>query len=311
MPIWRKRYLMTMNSAYHNPVLLQESVDGLNIKQDGVYVDVTFGGGGHSREILKRLGESGKLFAFDQDEDALQNAINDDRFRLINQNFRYLKQYLKFYGIRKVDGILADFGVSSHQFDEAERGFSTRFNADLDMRMDRTNALSAFEVVNAYSQEDLAAVLFQYGELRNANAMAKTIAGEREQNPIKTTDDLKSVLGKFLPKMKESKILAQIYQAIRIEVNQEMEALKEFLMQVPELLDQGGRLSMISYHSLEDRLVKRFIRDGRFEGEPEKDFYGNISVPLKKVGGLITPSAEEIAQNNRARSAKLRIAERL
>ena len=303
--------MMTMNSAYHNPVLLQESVDGLNIKQDGVYVDVTFGGGGHSREILKRLGESGKLFAFDQDEDALQNAINDDRFRLINQNFRYLKQYLKFYGIRKVDGILADFGVSSHQFDEAERGFSTRFNADLDMRMDRTNALSAFEVVNAYSQEDLAAVLFQYGELRNANAMAKTIAGEREQNPIKTTDDLKSVLGKFLPKMKESKILAQIYQAIRIEVNQEMEALKEFLMQVPELLDQGGRLSMISYHSLEDRLVKRFIRDGRFEGEPEKDFYGNISVPLKKVGGLITPSAEEIAQNNRARSAKLRIAERL
>ncbi|RIV73958.1 16S rRNA (cytosine(1402)-N(4))-methyltransferase RsmH [Flagellimonas aequoris] len=300
-----------MNSAYHNPVLLQESVDGLNIKQDGVYVDVTFGGGGHSREILKRLGEGGKLFAFDQDEDALQNAIDDDRFQLINQNFRYLKQYLKFYGIRKVDGILADFGVSSHQFDEAERGFSIRFNADLDMRMDRTNALSAFEVVNAYSQEDLATVLFQYGELRNANAMAKTIVVAREQKPIKTTDDLKMVLGKFLPKMKENKILAQIYQAIRIEVNQEIEVLKEFLMQVPELLNQGGRLSMISYHSLEDRLVKRFIRDGRFEGEPEKDFYGNISVPLKKVGGLIVPSAEEIAQNNRARSAKLRIAEKI
>lgn len=302
---------MTMNSAYHNPVLLQESVDGLNIKQDGVYVDVTFGGGGHSREILTRLGESGKLFAFDQDEDALQNAIDDDRFQLINQNFRYLKQYLKFYGIRKVDGILADFGVSSHQFDEAERGFSIRFNADLDMRMDRSNALSAFEVVNAYSQEDLATVLFQYGELRNANAMAKTIVAAREQRPIKTTDDLKTVLGKFLPKMKENKILAQIYQAIRIEVNQEIEVLKEFLMQVPELLNQGGRLSMISYHSLEDRLVKRFIRDGRFEGEPEKDFYGNISVPLKKVGGLIVPSAEEIAQNNRARSAKLRIAEKI
>lgn len=302
---------MTMNSAYHNPVLLQESVDGLNIKQDGVYVDVTFGGGGHSREILKRLGESGKLFAFDQDEDALQNAIDDDRFQLINQNFRYLKQYLKFYGIRKVDGILADFGVSSHQFDEAERGFSIRFNADLDMRMDRTNALSAFEVVNAYSQEDLATVLFQYGELRNANAMAKTIIAAREQKSIKTTDDLKTVLGKFLPKMKENKILAQIYQAIRIEVNQEMEVLKEFLMQVPELLNQGGRLSMISYHSLEDRLVKRFIRDGRFEGEPEKDFYGNISVPLKKVGGLIVPSAEEIAQNSRARSAKLRVAEKI
>ncbi|WP_228237162.1 16S rRNA (cytosine(1402)-N(4))-methyltransferase RsmH [Allomuricauda sp. M10] len=300
-----------MNSAYHNPVLLQESVDGLNIKKDGVYVDVTFGGGGHSREILKRLGESGKLFAFDQDEDALQNAIDDDRFQLINQNFRYLKQYLKFYGIRKVDGILADFGVSSHQFDEAERGFSIRFNADLDMRMDRSNALSAFEVVNAYSQEDLATVLFQYGELRNANAMAKTIVSAREQKPIKTTDDLKTVLGKFLPKMKENKILAQIYQAIRIEVNQEMEVLKEFLMQVPEMLNPGGRLSMISYHSLEDRLVKRFIRDGRFEGEPEKDFYGNISVPLKKVGGLITPSTEEIAQNNRARSAKLRIAEKI
>lgn len=311
MPIWPRRFLMTMNSAYHNPVLLQESVDGLNIKQDGVYVDVTFGGGGHSREILKRLGESGKLFAFDQDEDALQNAIDDDRFQLINQNFRYLKQYLKFYGIRKVDGILADFGVSSHQFDEAERGFSIRFNADLDMRMDRTNALSAFEVVNAYSQEDLATVLFQYGELRNANAMAKTIVAAREQKPIKTTDDLKTVLGKFLPKMKENKILAQIYQAIRIEVNQEIEVLKEFLMQVPELLNQGGRLSMISYHSLEDRLVKRFIRDGRFEGEPEKDFYGNISVPLKKVGGLIVPSAEEIAQNNRARSAKLRVAEKI
>jgi 16S rRNA (cytosine1402-N4)-methyltransferase len=300
-----------MNSAYHNPVLLQESVDGLDIKKDGVYVDVTFGGGGHSKEILKRLGEGGKLFAFDQDEDALQNAIDDERFQLINQNFRYLKQYLKFYGIRKVDGILADFGVSSHQFDEAERGFSTRFNADLDMRMNRSGELSAFEVVNNYPQKDLASVLFQYGELRNANAMAKTIVEAREQNPIKTTDDLKTVLKRFLPKMKENKILAQIYQAIRIEVNQEIEALKEFLEQVPEVLKEGGRLSMISYHSLEDRLVKRFIRDGRFEGEPEKDFYGNINVPLKKVGGLIVPSAEEIARNNRARSAKLRIAERI
>ncbi len=300
-----------MNSAYHNPVLLQESVDGLDIKKDGVYVDVTFGGGGHSKEILKRLGEGGKLFAFDQDEDALQNAIDDERFQLINQNFRYLKQYLKFYGIRKVDGILADFGVSSHQFDEAERGFSTRFNADLDMRMNRSGALSAFEVVNDYPQEDLASVLFQYGELRNANAMAKAIVEARGQNPIKTTDDLKTVLKRFLPKMKENKILAQIYQAIRIEVNQEIEALKEFLEQVPEVLKEGGRLSMISYHSLEDRLVKRFIRDGRFEGEPEKDFYGNINVPLKKVGGLIVPSAEEIARNNRARSAKLRIAERI
>ncbi len=292
-------------------MLLHESVDGLNIKHDGVYVDVTFGGGGHSKEILKRLGEEGKLFAFDQDEDALQNAIDDERFQLINQNFRYLKQFLKFYGIRKVDGILADFGVSSHQFDEAERGFSIRFNADLDMRMNRNSELSAYEVVNTYSPEDLASVLFQYGELRNAKAIAKTIEASRSVAPIKTTDELKGVLSRFLPKMKENKILAQIYQAIRIEVNQEIEVLKEFLLQVPDVLDKGGRLSMISYHSLEDRLVKRFIRAGKFEGEPEKDFYGNIEVPLKKVGGLIVPSAEEIARNNRARSAKLRIAERI
>lgn len=300
-----------MSSAYHNPVLLQESVDGLNIKKDGVYVDVTFGGGGHSKEILKRLGEGGKLFAFDQDEDALQNAIEDERFQLINQNFRYLKQYLKFYGIRKVDGILADFGVSSHQFDEAKRGFSIRFNADLDMRMNQSSELSAYEVVNSYSQEDLATVLFQYGELRNANAMSKTIVEARSENPIQTTDELKEVLKKFLPKMKENKILAQIYQAIRIEVNQEIEVLKEFLLQVPELLNEGGRLSLISYHSLEDRLAKRFIRAGSFDQEPEKDFYGNINVPMKKVGGLIVPSKEEIAQNNRARSAKLRIAEKI
>ncbi|MDC6365846.1 MULTISPECIES: 16S rRNA (cytosine(1402)-N(4))-methyltransferase RsmH [Flavobacteriaceae] len=300
-----------MTRQYHDPVLLKESVDGLDIKENGVYVDVTFGGGGHSKEILRRLGGDGKLFAFDQDEDALVNAIEDDRFQLINQNFRYLKQYLKFYGIRKVDGILADFGVSSHQFDEAERGFSIRFDADLDMRMNRKSELSAYEVVNSYSQEDLATVLFQYGELRNARAMAKKIVESRLNAPVKTTEELKKVLGSFLPKMKENKILAQIYQAIRIEVNQEIEVLKEFLQQVPEVLKEGGRLSLISYHSLEDRLVKRFIRAGKFEGEPEKDFYGNINVPLKRVGGLIVPSAEEIVKNNRARSAKLRIAERI
>ena len=297
--------------TYHNPVLLKESVEGLNIKPDGVYVDVTFGGGGHSREILKRLGENGRLLAFDQDEDALPNAIDDDRFQLINENFRYIKQFLKFYGIRKVDGILADFGVSSHQFDQAERGFSTRFDADLDMRMSKKNQISAFDVVNVYDYDELRRVLFQYGDLRNANAMAKTIVEQRENAPIKTTDQLKEVLGQYLPKHREHKILAQIYQAIRIEVNQEIQVIKEFLLQVPELLNDGGRLSVISYHSLEDRLVKRFIRAGQFEGEPEKDFYGNLEVPMKKVGGLVVPSKEEIKLNNRARSAKLRIAERV
>lgn len=297
--------------TYHNPVLLKESVDGLNIKPNGVYVDVTFGGGGHSREILKRLGDDGRLLAFDQDEDALQNVIDDGRFQLINENFRYIRQFLKFYGVKKVDGILADFGVSSHQFDKAERGFSTRFDADLDMRMSKKNQISAFDVVNVYEFDELSRVLFQYGDLRNANAMAKTIIERRENDPIKTTDQLKEVLGQYLLKHREHKILAQIYQAIRIEVNQEIQVIKEFLLQVPELLNDGGRLSVISYHSLEDRLVKRYIRAGQFEGEPEKDFYGNIEVPLKKVGGLVVPSREEIKINNRARSAKLRIAERV
>lgn len=298
-------------TTYHNPVLLNESVDGLAVKPNGVYVDVTFGGGGHSREILKRLGANGRLLAFDQDEEAVQNAIDDGRFTLINENYRYIKQFLKFHGIRKVDGVLADFGVSSHQFDKAERGFSTRFDADLDMRMSKKNDLSAFDVVNTYDLDNLSRVLFTYGDLRNANAMAKTIIAYRESGPIKTTEGLKEVLGSYLPRHREHKILAQIYQAIRIEVNQEIGAIKEFLGQMPEIMDGGGRLSIISYHSLEDRLVKRFIRSGSFDGEPEKDFYGNISVPFKKVGGMIVPSREEIKLNNRARSAKLRIAERI
>ncbi|WP_405383750.1 16S rRNA (cytosine(1402)-N(4))-methyltransferase RsmH [Maribacter sp. LLG6340-A2] len=295
---------------YHNPVLLKESVDGLAIKENGIYVDVTFGGGGHSKEILKRLGVGGKLFAFDQDEDAQANILGDERFTLIAENFRYITQFLKFYGIRKVDGILADFGVSSHQFDQAERGFSTRFDAGLDMRMSKRNTLSAYDVVNKYSYDDLRKVLFEYGDLRNANAMAKVIVASREEGDIQTTEALKQVLGQFLPEHRQHKILAQIYQAIRIEVNEEIKVIKEFLLQVPDLLNTKGRLSVISYHSLEDRLVKRFIRAGQFEGEPEKDFYGNIDVPLKKVGGLIVPTREEIKLNNRARSAKLRIAEK-
>lgn len=296
---------------YHNPVLLKETVEGLNIKPDGVYVDVTFGGGGHSKAILEQLGSKGKLFAFDQDKDALLNEINDDRFTLINENFRYVKRFLRFHGAKQVDGVLADFGVSSHQFDVAERGFSTRFEADLDMRMNQEDSLSAYHVINDYDEEQIKRVLFQYGELRQAPAMARAIVLERQTEVLKTSAQLKTVLKKFLNHKKENKVLAQIYQAIRIEVNQEIEVLKEFLMQVPDVLVKGGRMSMISYHSLEDRLVKRFIRNGLFEGEPERDVFGNYEVPLKKVGGLIVPSKEEIKQNSRARSAKLRIAEKL
>lgn len=299
---------MKMAMNYHNPVLLSESVGGLSIDPKGVYVDVTFGGGGHSKEILNHLDADGKLFAFDQDKASLQNEIDDERFVLINENFRFIKRFLRFQGVTKVDGILADLGVSSHQFDEAERGFSTRFDANLDMRMDQQGDLSAYHVINKYEEEKLGNVLFQYGELRNARALAKEIVTARFKNEIKTSFELKMVLQRFIPKPKEHKILAQIFQAIRIEVNQEIEVLKEFLLQTPDLLKVEGRLSIISYHSLEDRLVKRFIQNGLFEEEPEKDFYGNISVPLKKVGKLIVPSQKEIKENNRARSAKLRIA---
>ena len=296
---------------YHNPVLLQASVDGMNIKPDGVYVDVTFGGGGHSKEILKRLGPNGKLFAFDQDEDALANTLPDDRFTLINENFRFIKRFLRFYGVKSVDGILADLGVSSHQFDVPERGFSTRFDAELDMRMSQKNDLNAYRVVNEYDDANLKRVFLDYGELKNAPALARTILEAREYQPINTTDELKEVLAKYLPERVRNKILAQIYQAIRIEVNQEMDVLKEFLEQSLEILNSGGRLSVISYHSLEDRLVKRFMKNGMFEGEPERDFFGNFSVPFKTIGKLIVPDTAEIKINNRARSAKLRIAEKV
>ena len=293
---------------YHNPVLLNDSIDALAIKKDGVYVDVTFGGGGHSREILNRLGGSGKLIAFDQDIDAKRNKIDDSRFTLIEENFRYIGRFLKFYGVNKVDGILADLGVSSHQFDEAERGFSIRFDGALDMRMNQNSRVSAKKIINTYSEEMLANILFMYGELRNAKVIARTIVEARIESEIETSFQLRKILQKFLPKAKEHKILAQIFQAIRIEVNEELEVLKEFLIQIPNLLNPEGRLSVISYHSLEDRLVKRFIRTGLFEGEPEKDFFGNTNVPLQKLGKLITPNQEEVKTNNRARSAKLRVA---
>jgi 16S rRNA (cytosine1402-N4)-methyltransferase len=296
---------------YHNPVLLKETVEGLNIRPDGVYVDVTFGGGGHSREILSHLGPNGKLFAFDQDEDAWANEIQDERFTLIKENFRYIKRFLRFHGIKKVDGILGDLGVSSHQFDVPERGFSTRFDAELDMRMSKKNELSAYRVVNEYDDKNLRRIFLEYGELKNAPALARTIIEAREKETIVNTEDLKQVLARFLPAHKANKILAQIYQAIRIEVNQEMEVLKEFLEQTNEILDEGGRLSVISYHSLEDRLVKRFIKNGMFEGEPERDMFGRFEVPFKAIGKLIVPSDAEIKVNNRARSAKLRIAEKI
>lgn len=295
---------------YHNPVLLKETVDGLNIKPDGIYVDVTFGGGGHSREIMRRLGPNGRLYAFDQDTDALANAIDDERFTLINENFRFIKRFLRFHGVKEVDGILGDLGVSSHQFDVAERGFSTRFDAALDMRMNQNDAISAYHVVNEYEEADLRRIFAEYGELTTAKGLANAIVMARKDQPIKNTEQLKKVLSKFLPAHKSNKILAQIYQAIRIEVNQEMEVLKEFLEQSLEILKPGDRLSVISYHSLEDRLVKRFMKNGMFEGEPERDFFGRFEVPFKLIGKMIVPSEAEIKENNRARSAKLRIAEK-
>ena len=295
---------------YHNPVLLKQTVDGLNIKPNGVYVDVTFGGGGHSKEILSRLGPDGKLFGFDQDEDAWENALPDERFTLIQENFRYIKRFLRFNGIKKVDGILADLGVSSHQFDVPERGFSTRFDAELDMRMSKKNELTALHIVNEYDETNLRRIFSEYGELGNALAIAQTIIEAREKEKIVNTEDLKQVLARFLPNNKAHKILAQIYQSIRIEVNQEIDVLKEFLEQSLEVLGESGRLSIISYHSLEDRLVKRFMKNGLFEGEPEKDLFGRFEVPFKLIGKMMIPSNEEIKINNRARSAKLRIAEK-
>lgn len=302
---------MTQPISYHNPVLLKETVDGLKIDPSGVYVDVTFGGGGHSREILSRLGPDGRLFAFDQDIDAQANVIDDGRFTLIPQNFGYMKRFLRLYGVKEVDGILADLGVSSHQFDEATRGFSTRFDARLDMRMNQEQDLDAVVVVNQYTEDDLVRIFKTYGELRIANKLAQRIVQAREESQIITVADLKKICAPLVPERIEHKLMAQVFQAIRIEVNKEMEVLYDFLKQSEEVLKVGGRLSVISYHSLEDRPVKRFMRNGLFEGEPEKDVFGRSSVPFKRIGKMIIPSKEEIKENNRARSAKLRIAEKI
>ena len=299
-----------MKTMYHSPVLLAASVSGLNIHPASVYVDATFGGGGHSQEILNNMDNESKLFAFDQDEDAQRNAIDDSRFTLIPQNFGYLKRFMKFHKIDKVDGILVDLGVSSHQFDTPYRGFSIRFDGPLDMRMNQYQELTAKQIVNTYSETALADLLFAYGELRNAKKIAQLIVQKRP-GEIATTMQLNEVLQPVLPKGNEHKVLAKIYQALRMEVNKEIEVLQSFLTQSKDVLRSGGRLSVISYHSLEDRMVKRFIQNGNFDSEPEKDDFGNPTLYFKKCGGLVVPDQEEINQNNRARSAKLRIAQRL
>jgi 16S rRNA (cytosine1402-N4)-methyltransferase len=300
-----------MKIIYHKPVMIDETIQGLKIDPDGVYVDVTYGGGGHSRAILQKLSDRGRLIAFDQDIAAHENSISDNRFQLIDGNFFHLNKYLKFFGITKVDGILADFGVSSHQFDSGSRGFSTRLEGPLDMRMNTKGEFSAREVVNEYSSEELEQIFKDYGELRIAKKLANHIVKEREKNPIETTQGLVRLLSPILPKHLFNKTIAQVFQAVRIEVNAELEVIKSFLEQSIEVLQLGGRLVCISYHSLEDRLVKIFIREGNFVGKAESDLYGNRTLPLKKVGNLQIPSDEEIKENNRARSGKLRIAERI
>ena len=296
---------------YHRPVLLKESVDALVHNPDGVYVDVTFGGGGHSREILSRLSEKGRLYSFDQDLDALNNTIDDSRFTLINQNFRFLENSLLMYGITKVDGILGDLGVSSHQFDEAGRGFSIRSDAPLDMRMNALQTVNAQMVVNDYDEERLADIFYYYGELREARKLAREVVHYRKNKKIGTTEELKKVFS-YIPVHKSNKFFGQIFQAIRIEVNQELDALKEMLEQSLRILNERGALVVISYHSLEDRLVKKFLKNGMFEGEPERDIYGNFHKPFKLMQSkAIIPTDEEITENSRARSAKMRVGNKI
>lgn len=302
---------MANPTSYHVPVMLQECIDALAIDPNGVYVDVTFGGGGHSREILKHLAEGGRLIAFDQDPDAVKNVIDDPRFTLVHQNFKFLKNNLRLLGLKQVDGILGDLGVSSHQFDSAERGFSIRYDADLDMRMDQVSDLDAKHVLNVYAEEDLHRIFGMYGEIQNARSLAKTIVTARLTGAIETVSGLKEVIKRLVPKGKEHKYHAQVFQALRIEVNQELDALQGFLEQTVSVLKPAGRLVVMSYHSLEDRLVKNFMQKGKFRGEVEKDFFGNEIKPFKVISRkAITASEEELALNNRSRSAKLRVAEK-
>ena len=301
-----------MENEYHEPVMLRECIEGLHIKPDGTYVDVTFGGGGHSRKILERLDDQGRLFAFDQDPDALENRLTDPRFALIHQNFRFLKNNLKLHGVKEVDGILADLGISSHQINERERGFSTRYDARLDMRMDQVSDLDAQAIISSYSEEDMHRIFGMYGEIKNAKTLAQALVGARAQRPIATVEELKAAIERVVPRNKENKYYAQVFQALRIEVNRELEALEAFLLQTVSVLKPGGRLVIMSYHSLEDRLVKNFMATGKVRGEVEKDFWGNVIKPFRVISKkVVMASPEEVALNNRARSAKLRIAEKL
>lgn len=298
--------------TYHVPVLLNESIDGLNIKKDGIYIDVTFGGGGHSREILSRLEGDARLFSFDQDQDAELNIIKDDRFTFVRSNFRYIKNWMRYHGIEQIDGLLADLGVSSHHFDDETRGFSFRFDAPLDMRMNKRGGQTAADIINGYDEQRLADIFFLYGELKNARKIASTLGKARIAKRIETTNDLMEATEKLFRQEREKKEMAKMFQALRIEVNHEMDALKDMLKGATELLAPGGRLSVITYHSLEDRMVKNIMKTGNVEGKMEKDFFGRTETPFKLINNkVIIPSEEEQERNPRSRSAKLRIAEKI
>ncbi len=299
------------SQTYHIPVLLNESIEGLDLKKGGIYVDVTFGGGGHSKEILRRMDKDCKLYSFDQDEDAEKNAVKDGRFTFVRSNFRYIKNFLRYYGVEEVDGILADLGVSSHHFDDSERGFSFRFDGKLDMRMNKRAGITAADIVNNYDEEKLASIFYIYGELKNSRKLASVIVKRRAIKPFDTIGDFLEVVKPLYGREREKKELAKVFQALRIEVNQEMEALKEMLYSATQILKPGGRLSVITYHSLEDRMVKNIMKTGNIEGKAEKDFFGNVNTPFKLINNkVIVPANDEIESNPRSRSAKLRIAEK-